>query len=335
MKKIIALAMAGVMTAGMTSVAFAAAQKPVVAIGYEEDATSTNTEYYVIKDGVAKPAGDASSSTVTVKGGDKIAIPLTVWTDDNTIGTVEANEMKWFGTSIDDVKLPKAYATWKVGSADVAVSKDIIKYDLQDNGTYTFIESVIVTLPENDTNKVVDLVGTISLGSKTNYDAHEKFELKLSYAPSRKDATPISSADLTKPGEAGIVSFDAEEGEYDIEFGDELLFTVDVTGQGKLNLTWNTSFDKEIAAMYPTANLDFLGFDGAPAFNKTGTAYLYADKSAYVYEVKNGKVVALDATYDEDYEAYAFKTRTLGPVSYTHLVWHSKFTSAKNFMKIL
>ncbi|MEI3580045.1 MAG: hypothetical protein V8Q30_08675 [Acutalibacteraceae bacterium] len=41
------------------------------------------------------------------------------------------------------------------------------------------------------------------------------------------------------------------------------MFTVDVTGQGKLNLKWNTDFDKEFAAMYDYANIDFVTFEGA------------------------------------------------------------------------
>ena len=111
-------------------------------------------------------------------------------------------------------------------------------------------------------------------------------------------------------GETGIYKFD-EDGEIDIEFGDQAMFTVDVTGQGKLNLAWNTDFDKEFAAMYDYANIDFVTFEGTPAFNKTGTLYIYADEDEFVYEVTADGAKAVKAEWNEDYEAWELKTRTL------------------------
>ena len=89
------------------------------------------------------------------------------------------------------------------------------------------------------------------------------------------------------------------------------MFTVDVTGQGKLNLAWNTDFDKEFAAMYDYANIDFVTFEGTPAFNKTGTLYIYADEDEFVYEVTADGAKAVKAEWNEDYEAWELKTRTL------------------------
>ena len=90
------------------------------------------------------------------------------------------------------------------------------------------------------------------------------------------------------------------------------MFTVNASGQGKLNLAWNTTFDKEVANRDKSANMDFITFEGTPSFNKTGTFYLYAeDDTGFVYEVVDGQVKALDASYNEDYEAWEFKTRTL------------------------
>ncbi|MEI3579968.1 MAG: hypothetical protein V8Q30_08270 [Acutalibacteraceae bacterium] len=81
-----------------------------------------------------------------------------------------------------------------------------------------------------------------------------------------------------------------EAGEIDIEFGDETLFTVDVTGQGKLNLLWNTDFNKEVADLDESANMDFVTFEGNPSFNKNGTVYIYADDDTYLYEVTDGEL---------------------------------------------
>ncbi len=64
--------------------------------------------------------------------------------------------------------------------------------------------------------------------------------------------------------------------------------------------------------MYDYANIDFLTFEYAPSFNKIGTAYIYADEDAFVYEVtEDGAKAIKGLEWDEDYEAWTFKTRTL------------------------
>ena len=64
--------------------------------------------------------------------------------------------------------------------------------------------------------------------------------------------------------------------------------------------------------MYDYANLSFLEFEGTPSFNKNGVAYIYADEDAYIYEVTaDGAKEISGLKWDEDYEAWTFKTRTL------------------------
>ena len=104
---------------------------------------------------------------------------------------------------------------------------------------------------------------------------------------------------------------DGLEGEETLTFGD-FEFEVDVTGQGKLNLKNNVDFNKEFAAMYDYANIDFINFVKTPSFNKNGTVYIYADEDAYIYEVTaDGAKEIKGLKWDEDYEAWTFKTRTL------------------------
>ena len=110
-----------------------------------------------------------------------------------------------------------------------------------------------------------------------------------------------------------LVNGDGLEGEYTMNFGDLMEFEVDVTGQGKLNLKWNTKFDPEFAAYYDYANIDFITFEFEPSFNKIGQVWIYADEDAFIY--KKGaegaeKINGLE--WDEDYEAWTFKTRELG-----------------------
>ena len=61
------------------------------------------------------------------------------------------------------------------------------------------------------------------------------------------------------------------------------------------------------------ANIDFITFEFEPSFNKIGQVWIYADEDAFIY--KKGaegaeKINGLE--WDEDYEAWTFKTRELG-----------------------
>ena len=311
MKKTLALVLAAVMTAGMTTVAFAA--KPGdknVMIGWNADGgnlSEASNVYYVINgDDVAEVA-----TGKTVEGGDEIAIPLVLWTDVDGDGSASGDTAtpkdtyEWYRDT-DDLKKPNVYTDWRIGDADAEIR--MVKYGA---GDYRY--SVVVTVPENDTNKTIDLEGKIMVGRTKNAAEDSQFgsyNLGVTYAPAAESVKTYGGETLVA-GETGIYKFN-DDGEIDIEFGDQALFTVDVTGQGKLNLAWTTSFDSEIADLDKSANMDFITFKGEPSFNKNGTLYIYADKDSYLYAVVDGKLVAVDATYDEDYEAWTVKTRTLG-----------------------
>ena len=58
--------------------------------------------------------------------------------------------------------------------------------------------------------------------------------------------------------------------------------------------------------------MDFVTFEGEPSFNKNGTLYIYAAEDTFLYKVIDGKLTAVDASYNEDYEAWELKTRSLG-----------------------
>ena len=306
MKKTLALVLAAVMTAGMTTTAFAYIDDYKLALGKDGNGTDT---LYVMEDGVAKNV----TSDYIFEGGDEIVLPIVMWEDTGDTNAYEASKVKGMYEDKDDVKMPKVYATWKEGEAE-ELSIETVKFGA---GNYSY--AVVVTVPDVTGNKIQDLVGDIMIGSSKSsaekYD-YTKYDLQVSYAPDGVDTyykVDFDGGDVLESGKTGIVAFDKEAGEIDIEFGDETaLFTVDVTGQGKLNLAWNTDFNKEVADLDKSANMDFVTFEGTPSFNKNGTLYIYADKDSYLYEIVDGKLVAVDAEYDEDYEAWTFKTRTLG-----------------------
>ena len=316
MKKIFALALAAVMTAGMATTSFAYLDNYKLAISVNEDGNAN--EVYVIDDGKAKKAEKNDNGDLIFDGGDEVVIPIYQWEDwdkeqgeEHQIDEREKNTIAAY-TDKDDVKLPKAFATWDEGKADLEVRK--VKFN---NGDYRY--AVVVTMPETDGNKVLDLAGTISIGtskSAAEKYSYSKFDLVVSYAPNGVDKNEPINVEKYDGGvltdDIGIVKFDKEAGEIDIEFGDDTaLFTVDVTGQGNLNLAWNVDFNKEFAGMYDYANIDFVNFEGKPSFNKTGTLYIYADEDSFIYEVTEDGAKAIKAEWDEDYEAWTFKTRTL------------------------
>ncbi len=316
MKKIFALALAAVMTAGMTTTAFAYLDNVKLTISTQAD--GNKNEIYVMDDGKAVKAEKNKNGDLIFDGGDEIIIPIYQWEDwdteqgkENQIDDREKNTIVAY-TDKDDVKLPKAFAAWDDGNADLEVRR--VKFA---NGDYRY--AVVVTVPETDGSNVLDLAGTISIGTSKSasekYD-YSKFDLVASYAPNGVDKNEPINVDKYAGGvlddNIGIVKFDKEAGEIDIEFGDETaMFTVNVTGQGNLNLAWNVDFDKEFASKYEYANIDFVTFEGEPSFNKTGTLYIYADEDTFIYEVTADGAKAVKADWNEDYEAWEIRTRTL------------------------
>ena len=312
MKKIFALALAAVMTAGMTTVAFAKNEETPYLVN-----TEGNTNMYILDDGEAA-AKDIVGNDGYVEGGDEIAIPIAIWTEEVNVD--------WFDRDFDyKTSNVKAYADWDdvEGDAEGDVSLRWVKYvggtvgagEMDTAEGYYY--SVVITVPENNGDKLLDLVGKVSVGRTTTAARNSAYSVSIetTFGPDGTAAYYPSTTNfdggILDAGVTGIVSFDKTADEIDIEFGEQALFTVDVTGQGKLNLAWNTKFNKEFAAMYEYANLDFLTFEGEPAFNRTGDFYIYADEDAFVYEVTADGAKALDAEWDEDYEAWRFRTRSL------------------------
>ncbi len=294
MKKTLALVLAALMAAGMTSVAFAAGPLDVNLMDDEGSGIAffdkDDDNYFEASEVVSFGAIESTE----VDGGVKVAIPL--WDK--------------AGNKIDDEDVVDR---WKV-SFDAKVGdleeKPVIELVKLENDGYVY--AVTFTLPENEGTKKVDLAGELTIykstSDKKDADDWNKMTFGLSYG---YDLEEEFDGTFKDPAKGGVVKFADNLGEIDIEFDDDAIFTVDVTGQGKLNLRYNRDFNKEFAAMYDYANIDFLNFEANPSFNKNGTLYIYADEDSFVYEVTADGAKKLDATWDEDYEAWVIKTRTL------------------------
>lgn len=332
MKKIFALALAALMTASMATVAFAASfdkDPDGVQVGIQPDATAGWTTadgdatkiYKLSSDRAENVVDGASYNDPLYEGGNRLAIPLIVWDDDKDGGDKagkydKADQVMWYTKDVD-YKKPVIKSDWKVGEADVTV--ELVKYDdsvgLNGLSSDEYIWSAIITLPENKGSKAVDLAGTIKAGSNsTSAKKGEEMDINLTYQPDHTDANitnEFKGGELAS-GSTGIVKFDQSEGEIDIDFEDVATFTVDVSSQGKLNMEWNDDFDTDFGKKYDYANLEFIKFEGKPSFNKTGTLYIYAeDKNTFVYEATEDGAKAVDAKWNEDYEAWEIKTRKL------------------------
>ena len=203
MKKIFALALAAVMTAGMTTVAFAKNEETPYLVN-----TEGNTNMYILDDGEAA-AKDIVGNDGYVEGGDEIAIPVSL------------DKKAWYTIDSDFDKKLVTDEDWDVNKADTEFR--FVKYAADTGlggGKAVRVYSLVITVPENDTNKVVDLAGSVSIG-KTKSDAKkaDKADVSVSIAPAAQEVLTYNGETLVA-GETGIYKFD-EDGEIDIEFGDQ------------------------------------------------------------------------------------------------------------------
>ena len=309
MKKIFALALAAVMTAGMTTVAFAADGVYLANDG-------TKVVYFVDTDDNGIFESDEKFAT-DLEGGEKVAVLLYTNSACSTAATK------------DDVKGYKVNADWLINEPGEKAAIDEIVY--KDSKSATTYQAVVFTLPEMDENKEIELVGKVGVYKSTANKDKDMEAISIKVGADAVDFSDAQNDDFNK----GPVKF--EENKVKINdvvnatFGDEAEFEVDVTGQGKLNLAWNTDFNKEFAAMYDYANIDFLTFEYTPSFNKTGTLYLYAPEDAFVYEVTaDGAKEIKGLAWDEDYEAWTFKTRTLGAYAISDVELDEKTVTEDN-----
>ena len=331
MKKILALTLAAVMTAGMTTVAFAQAPEgikdAIMNPGQYEEAGARRVETPALKDeiwvinsdGEVYKDEDSIDDVDVLEGGDELAIPVEVYQywlyeDEYYWAADEAHSYDYTlgGDYDEDLTV---WTDWDENEADVDTR--FVRYRDTEDGEVTRIMSVIITVPENNSDRIEDLVGTVKVGENrsTARNSNSPVEIDVSFAPDGTDEFykyNFDGSEVLEAGETGIVDFDDDADEIDIEFGDKALFTVDVTGQSRLNLAWTTRFDSEIAALDESVNMDFVTFTGNPSFNRTGTMYIYAADDTFLYQVVDGELEKVDAKYNEDYEAWEFRTRTLG-----------------------
>ena len=240
----------------------------------------------VVKDAVKEKTAEEVSETASVLVGK----------DGSTVMDIDAAIAEVFGTS------PAA--------EEVRGAKD----------GYTYW--VKIDTKESFTTKEQDIAGTLYLGTSKNSaeDKGSKLEIGLPLSNRIDDnngSYVIKDGDTIYPDANGAVKFEDDAEEVTIYFGsnEDAWFTFNAAGQGALNLAYNTKFNKEIADLFPKANIDFISWIAEPATNRTGDLYITAEEDTFLYQVtEDGKGIkeVKGADYDEDEGAWHIRTRKLG-----------------------
>ena len=212
--------------------------------------------------------------------------------------------------TIDDVAEHEAV----VAAAQAAAADAGFNYDT----AYTYW--VEIKTKEDDTTKVLDLAGVLRIGSTKNKaeDATNAFQLDTSM-DNRVYAggvyVTVEDEWTFAPDSRSVVKFSDDAEDVVLYFGENeaAWFEFDARGQSALNLEFTFDFNKEIADLFPEANIDFLTFTSKPATNRTGDLYIVADEDTYLYEVTDNGVKEIpNAEYDEKEGAWHIRTRKLG-----------------------
>lgn len=232
----------------------------------------------------------------------------------------------------------KAMAVASIIANEVVNVNTTVDRTYENNYTYW----VEIKTKEDDTTKVLDLAGVLRIGSTKNKaeDATNAFQLDTSLDNRVYDSGAYVTVEdewTFSPDSRSVVKFSDDAEDVVLYFGENeaAWFEFDARGQSALNLEFTFDFNKEIADLFPEANIDFLTFTSKPATNRTGDLYIVADEDTYLYEVTDDgvKTVAYlpaggtgsaavsaalgvkninGAEYDEKEGAWYIRTRKLG-----------------------
>ncbi len=294
----------------------------VIASGAIEDVVDMSGAAYYVKN-----EGDTPKSV-------EDALAQAVDTDKN-ISVVDGYIVGGTMTQPEDAK---DMAVASIIANEVVNVNTTVDRTYENNYTYW----VEIKTKEDDTTKVLDLAGVLRIGSTKNKaeDATNAFQLDTSLDNRVYDSGAYVTVEdewTFAPDSRSVVKFSDDAEDVVLYFGENeaAWFEFDARGQSALNLEFTFDFNKEIADLFPEANIDFLTFTSKPATNRTGDLYIVADEDTYLYEVTDDgvKTVAYlpaggtgsaavsaalgvkninGAEYDEKEGAWHIRTRKLG-----------------------
>lgn len=200
------------------------------------------------------------------------------------------------------------------GKASAAIS------NYNDGKYYYFIA---ISTNSSTSTSDSDIIGTITLNQSKDPKVDDlDMDIAINVGWENSYNNNAAKSDCFVDGDVGpldsetyyAMKFDCDD-EVDIEFEDESIFTVDVSGQSKLLVYYDTDYNSKVAAKYPLADLNFWNGNGAK-FNRIGQMFLDCDKSyaEFLYQVNaDGTLSEVSgAKYDEYDEGFYFNTRVLG-----------------------
>ena len=247
------------------------------------------------------------------KKGDKLLTEAEAVADEASVKAVTV-----YAEGSTDLTLEEAKAKAVAGAIanEVVNASGSVGRTYKDNYTYW----VEIKTKEDDTTKVLDLAGVLRIGSTKNKaeDAANTFRLDTSLDNRVYDnGAYVKVVDewTFKPDSRSVVKFDDDADDVTLYFGENeaAWFEFDARGQSALNLEFTFDFNKEIADLFPKANIDFLTFTSKPSTNRTGELYITADEDTFLYEVTEDGVKEIpNAEYSEKEGAWHIRTRKLG-----------------------
>ncbi len=315
MKKFFALVLAVAMIMSMAAVSMAANVGELAVGPFDYDADTNklrapkgelqygDTAYFLLtEDGTASGAMTAYKQVEKLKvkvsyemGEDAVegVSVLKKKVDDDATGLGLASDYYYF----IGVKLAKSTS---VGDTDVIGTFELKRKEVEEDNVVLFEEiddvevdfeiNVVINkswLNNSGTNGY--LINDDKAGLKWDTDYALKFdyddEVELAFGPS--------------------TSSDAKGGD------NEGTFTVDVSGQGKLYLRYDTKLNDAIAEANPGVKIFALNFNGVK-FNRVGEFAYELEDGVAAYKVVNGALVEIPGCeYDESDETFYFNTRVL------------------------
>ncbi len=218
------------------------------------------------------------------------------------------NKYVYESDAVDGVKIK---AKWDMNGKLIDSVQLAKKKVMGETLSQKYIYFIEVDLKDGGSTTATDISGTIQLRKSGEFDYDDMeldVDIELAYATSN-DSEITEDLKLFKEG-YGFEPDDAYE--FTFECDDESYFEVNTNGQGKLLLSATADFDTDVATIYPNANLEFFYGNGG-TFNRIGTLYLHAESGSYLYQLRDdGRLVEVNAEYDEYDENFIIKTRTLG-----------------------
>ena len=209
-------------------------------------------------------------------------------------------------------------AVRNVLSAEVDKAAKWDGHDVAYDTEYTYW--VAIDTKDDDTTALLDLAGSIYVGTTKSkaYDANA-YDLDFTFSnrvDDYSDADVVEDEYTFKPDSRAVVKFAKDAEDVTLYFGSEedIWYEFDARGQSALNFAFTFDYNREIAADYPEANIDFITWTAQPSTNRTGTLYITADPDSFIYEIsEDGKTLkeVANAEYNEDEEAWEIRTRKL------------------------